>query len=568
MARTSRKNLAPEQTIPATPETEVFRTAIYLRLSHEDNGKKDGDSMESQQKLLLDYVSSRPFLLLVDTYMDNGYTGTDFLRPEFARMMDDVKAGRINCIVVKDLSRLGRNYVEAGDYLEKVFPFLNVRFIAVNDHYDSASITSGDQLGASLKNIVNDMYAKDISRKVTSAMKAKRLSGDYIGNYAPYGYLKDPENPSRLIIDQEIAPIVVEIFEMRATGAGITTIARTLNEKGYSSPGRLRFERGIITNNNKKGAKLPWNRHVLTDLLRNVVYIGSLAQGRSSQCLHKGIPYHWTDPSEWDVVENTHEPIISMELWERVQSVDKRNSKAVKDSFGKYAHLPKRENPYGSLLRCADCGRVIKYTRSYSRKGNKAYYNYKCPENIELGDSACPKKNIRAQDLDTVVLATLQKQMEVYLDTQKVLQRLIALEREKKRKTLPSGRIEDLRREIEKRKSFSMAIYTDYKGGLLTQDEYLYAKNKYQDELSALEQELSELNEMGSKATSVSFGEKHWQGLIDRYYGATELTGDMVRAMVREIKFHADNSISVEFLYMNEFEELIRECERLRKEVA
>jgi len=457
VARTSRKNHVPDQIIPEISDTEIFRTAIYLRLSLEDNGKKDGDSMENQQKMLLDYVVSRPYLMLVDTYMDNGYTGTDFSRPEFSRMMDDVKAGKINCIVVKDLSRLGRNYVEAGDYLEKVFPFLNVRFIAVNDHYDSAFLTSGDQLGASLKNIVNDMYAKDISRKITSAMKAKRLRGDYIGNYAPYGYLKDPENPSHLIIDQEIAPIVVEIFEMRATGAGIATIARALNEKGYPSPGRLRFERGIITNNNKKGTDLPWNRHVLTELLRNVVYIGNLAQGRSTQCLYKGIAYHWTDPSEWDVVEHTHEPIISMELWERAQSVDKRNSKAAKDSFGKYAHLPKRENPYGSLLRCADCGRVIKYVRSYSPKGDKAYYNYKCPENIELGDSACPKKNIRAQDLDTVVLATLQKQMELYLDTQKVLHRLIALEREKKKRTLPAGRIEDIRREIEKRKNPQIA---------------------------------------------------------------------------------------------------------------
>lgn len=568
MARTSRNNLNPDQIVTDISEPEVFRTAIYLRLSLEDNGKKDGDSMENQQKLLLDYVSARPYLVLVDTYMDNGYSGTDFSRPEFSRMMDDIKTGKINCIVVKDLSRLGRNYIEAGNYLEKVFPFMNVRFIAVNDHYDSAALSSGDQLGASLKNIVNDMYAKDISRKITSAMKAKRLRGDYIGHYAPYGYLKDPENPSRLIVDPEIASVVVEIFEMRSTGAGIATIARALNEKGVPSPGRLRFERGIITNNNKKGTELLWNRHVLIDLLRNVVYIGNLAQGRNTQCLHMGIPYHGTDPSEWDIVENTHEPIISKELWERVQTVDKRYSKAAKDSFGKYAHLPKRENPYGPLLRCADCGRVIKAVRSYSQKGAKDYYNYKCPENIELGDAACPKKNIRAQDLDAVVLATLQKQMEVFMDTQKVLQQLITLERKKRERNNPSGRIEEIRREIEKRKKLSTAIYTDYKEGLLTQDEYLYAKKKYQDELESLEQELSALQGIDVKAASASFGEKHWQSLIDRYYGASALTGDMVRAMVREITIHADNSISVKFLYMNEFEELIRECERLRKEVA
>lgn len=568
MARVSRKNIQAAEKCSGNAEAHVYHTGIYLRLSIEDNGKKDGDSMENQKELLMEYVSSRPNLVLTEIYMDNGFTGTDFARPEFNRMLEDAKRGKIDCIVVKDLSRLGRNYVEAGDYLEKVFPFLQIRFIAVNDHYDSETLSSGDQLGASLKNIVNDMYAKDISRKIGSAMKAKRLRGDYIGNYAPYGYLKDPDNHSRLIIDPEIAPIVKEIFEMRATGAGIATITRALNEKNYPSPGRLRFERGIITNNNKKGSELPWNRHVLTDLLRNVVYIGHLAQGRSAQCLHKGVPFHWTDESEWDVVENTHEPIISMELWERVQSIEKNYSKAAKDSFGKYAHLPKRENPYGNLLRCADCGRVMKYIRSYAKGGTRDYYNYKCPENIELGDSACPKKNIRADELDEAVLQTLRKQMEVFMDTQKVLQRLLALEREKAKRAAPSNRLQELKSEIEKRRSLSTALYTDYKDGLLTQDEYLYAKKKYQEELTLLEHELAELQGVQSKAAEVSFGQRHWQQLVDQYMGAEKLSGEMVKAMIKEIRLYADNSISVEFRYMNEFEELLRECERLRKEVA
>ena len=168
----------------------------------------------------------------------------------FKCMMEDIRKGKINCIVTKDLSRLGRNYVETGDYLERVFPFLGVRFIAVNDNYDSNQINASDQLAASLRNLVNDAYAKDISRKISTAMKAKRQRGDFLGAYEPYGYLRDPASPSKLIIDPEIAPIVKEIFELRATGIGIERICRVLNEKGYPSPGRLRFERGIITNNN------------------------------------------------------------------------------------------------------------------------------------------------------------------------------------------------------------------------------------------------------------------------------------------------------------------------------
>ena len=569
MARVSRKR--GTEKAEGFKEAGIYHTGIYLRLSVEDNGKKDADSMENQKNLLMEYVSARPYLMLTDIYMDNGFTGTDFERPEFNRMLKDARDGRINCIVVKDLSRLGRNYVEAGDYIEKVFPFLGIRFIAVNDHYDSDSLTSGDELGASLKNVVNDVYAKDISRKVGTAMKQKRLRGEYIGNYAPYGYLKDPKAKNHLIIDQEIAPIVVEIFELRAKGDGINTIARILNERDIPSPGRLRYERGIITNNNKKGSGLLWSRHVLSDLLKNVVYIGNLAQGRSASCLYKGIPFHWTEESEWDLVENTHEAIISLELWKRVQEVTARKSREAKESHGKYANLPKRENPYGSLLRCADCGRVIKQVHAYNtskRSGTSIYYNYKCPENIELGDTACPKKNIRAADLDEAVLATIRKQMEIFMDTQKILKELIAQEKETAKQEAPIARVKDIQKEIDRRKGLCTALYTDLKEGILTQDEYFYAKMRYQEEIDSLEKELQELKSIRGKASEAAQGEKKWEQLISKYYKAQTLNPAMMEAIVKEIKLYADNSISIEFRYMNEFEELLQECERIRREVA
>lgn len=569
MARTSRKN---GNIIPVSAkEVDIFRVGIYLRLSVLDNGKKDADSMENQKNFLMEYISSRPYLVPVDVYVDNGFTGTDFERPEFNRLLCDVRNGKVNCIIMKDLSRLGRNYVEAGDFIEKIFPFLGVRFIAVNDNYDSALLTSGDELGASLKNVVNDVYAKDISRKVGTALKQKRMRGEYIGNYAPYGYLKDPKDKNHLIIDPESAPFVVEIFELRAGGAGIGTIARTLNEKGIPSPGRLRFERGIVTNNNKKGFGLPWNRHVLSDLLQNVVYIGNLAQGRSGSCLYKGIPFHWTDQSEWDVAEHTHEPIISMELWASVQEVMARNSQSARKNYGKYANLPKRKNPYGSLLRCADCGRVIKQVHSYNhskRNGTVVYYNYKCPENIELGDGACPKKSIRAVDLDEAVLATLRKQMEVFMDTQEVLKALIAKEKEKTKQIAPGTRIQDIQKEIDRRKSLYASLYTDLKTGILTQDEYFYAKKRYQEEMASLEQELCELQSVRAKAAEAEQGERRWEQFISRYYKAETLDSRMLDAMVKEIKLYADHHISIEFRYMNEFEELFDECERIRREVA
>ena len=569
MARISRKNGINGQIVDTGKD--IFRTAIYLRLSVEDNGKKDADSLENQRELLLSYVADRPYLELVEIYEDNGFTGTDFERPDFQRMLEDAQKGKINCIVVKDLSRLGRNYVEAGNYLEKVFPFLNIRFIAVNDNYDSVSLTSGEQLGASLKNVVNDIYAKDISRKSGSALKMKRVKGEYIGNYAPFGYLKDPKDKNHLIIDPEAAPIVEKIFVMRSEGLGVGTIIRILNEKGYPSPGRLRYERGIITNNNKKGKGLLWNRHVLTDLLYNIAYIGHLAQGKSSSCLHKGIPFHWTDPSEWDIAENTHEPIIRMELWEQVQKVNQSLSKAAKSTQGKYSDLPKRENPYGDLLRCADCGRVIKQVRSYStskKRGTQSYYTYKCSGYIELGETSCPKRIMRAADLDTAVLETIHKQMEVFLDTQRVLHQLTAMEKEKAKQAIPFGRLQKLQAEITRKRKMIASLYVDFKDGILSQDEYLYAKETYQSELEKIEQEERELKSVHEKADSINVGERKWMKLIDQYYNAESLTKDMVKAFVKEVKLYDDNSISIEFRYRNEFEELMQECERIRREVA
>lgn len=280
MARKKRVHASPMR-----PEIQgaLWVAGLYGRLSVLDNGKVDGEPIESQIAIIEQYVAGHPELKIVERYIDNGYTGTNFDRPNWERMMADVKSGRINCIIVKDLSRLGRNYIETGRFLERICPKLGIRFISVNDNYDTAEIKSQDEFAASLKNIVNDYYAKDISLKSGSALKAKRQRGEYIGSYAPHGYLKDPSNKNHLIINPETAPVIQQIYQWRAEGLGYGTITRMLNERGIPSPGRYRFEHGIVTNNNKKGSSLLWNRHALTDILRNIVYIGHLAQGKCTE---------------------------------------------------------------------------------------------------------------------------------------------------------------------------------------------------------------------------------------------------------------------------------------------
>lgn len=568
MARSTRKSNKAADRKPPEETLQIFRTAIYVRLSVEDNGKTDGNSLENQIELLEEFVANQPYLTKAALFVDNGFTGTDFMRPEFSRMIQEAQAGNIDCVVVKDLSRLGRNYIETGNFIEKVFPFLKLRFIAVNDYYDTAHLDSGKELGASLKNIINDYYAKDISRKAGSSLKAKRLRGEYIGSYAPYGYMKNPKNKNHLIIDPETAPIIRYIFELRAQGDGYDTITRKLNARGYPSPGRLRFERGIITNNNKKGSELRWNRHVTTDILKNVVYIGNLAQGRSKSCYCQGIPFHWVNPDEWDVVENTHEPIVSMELWERVQAVNTGRKDSYQKNYGKYAHLPKGENLYGRKLVCADCGAVIKLVRSISKCGKKAYFNYKCPSEIAHGEAACPKKNIRKSELDDAVLKGIKTQMDIFLDTHKVLKDLIELEMKKTKQNDNANRIRELQKEIKRKNSLGTNLYADMKEGLLSKEEYHYAKERYKGEILILEQELKELQSTACKVVSASAVEQRWSRLIDAYYHAKSLTFKMVDAFVDEIRLSADNSIEISFKYLNEFEALFRECQRLEKGVA
>ena len=193
------------------------RVALYIRLSVEDNGK-DSDSIANQLKLGQEYLADHPSLQLIDTYIDNGYTGTNFDRPEFNRMLQDAQSAKIDCIVVKDLSRLSRNYIEAGEFLEKICPFLGIRFISINDNYDTNTLTATDELGLSIRNIINDYYAKDISKKVSSALENRMLQGIYIGNWAPYGYLLDPDGRGHLLPDPQTAPIVLQIYQWRAEG--------------------------------------------------------------------------------------------------------------------------------------------------------------------------------------------------------------------------------------------------------------------------------------------------------------------------------------------------------------
>ena len=562
MARVSRKRKGLPQNETAS---RTWRTALYARLSVEDNGK-EADSIENQIALLESYISGCPDLSRVELFADNGYTGTNFHRPEFHRMMEAVQSGVIDCIVVKDLSRLGRNYIETSQFIEKICPFYGLRFIAVNDGFDTATVTDTAQMSMALSNIVNDYYAKDISRKVTSALQTKMERGDYIGNYAPHGYCKDPENKNHLVIDPETAPVIRQIFQWRAEGVSYMEINRRLNEAGIPSPGQYRLEHGIETNNNRKGRSVLWNKHMVTEILKNIVYIGHLAQKKGSQCLYAGIPYHITGEDEWIVVEHTHEPIISKELFEAVQKINRESAERSRANSGKYAYLPREKNIFGKKLTCAECGAVMKLHRSFSTKRDKAYFTFKCPTYAEHGSKGCSDVKKRKADLDVTVFSFIKAQMAVFIDMEHTLQSLLAA----KTGSVEQGRTRSKRRllqqKLENKKSILSGLYVDYKEGLLSRQDYLFTRERIDSAIHEIETELAE--QESSKTRGLLTGEMKWKHMVQKYQNAAELSQEMVEAFVETIKLHKDGSLEIKLNYMDEFAALIDACEQIQKESA
>lgn len=567
MARKTRTATASAATyLPAVPA--LWHAAIYVRLSVLDNGKADGESLESQIRFLEQYMETHSELSRVGLYQDNGFTGTNFARPGWEALMADVYAGKINCIVVKDLSRVGRNYIEVGAFLERDCPQLGIRLISVNDGYDSASQNAAEELSVALKNIFNDYYARDISRKVCSAMSAKRQRGDFVGGYAPYGYQKDPMNKNHLIVDPEAAEVVRRLFRLRADGMGIGTLLRLLNSEGVPCPGRYRYEHGIYTNRNKNGPSMLWGRHMLKIILENPVYLGHLVQGKCRASLYEGIPEHKADESEWDVVLNTHEAIIDEALFRRAQNVTTQRKTEYYENCDRYAALPKEENPYRKRLVCADCGRQLKMIRHFSRDGKQAYYSYECAAYAEAGAEACTKKSIRSYKVDETVLALLAAQIKLFLDCDKTLAALT--EKASSKNALEAREaVHAAEKELERKVALIASCYTDWKDGLLTEQEYGIMREKYQADADALRSQINQRKASCLELTAETASRtRYWMDLIRSHRTLKKVTPELVETFIREIRLHKDGSLCVSFSFDADMETLRSELKDIEKEAA
>ena len=480
-----------------------YRTGFYLRLSDKD-GRTGGQeevsgSIENQRHLLTDFIQGKPEFQLISVFIDDGKTGTNFHRNGFEQMLEAVKRGEINCIMVKDLSRFGRNYLEAGHYIEYIFPFLHVRFIAVTDGFDTLTATS-TQLSylIPLKNLMNENYAVDISKKERSAKKVLRKKGCFIGAYAMYGYEKT-EDKHRIKIDPEAAVYVKMIFLLGEQGYSDSAIAKYLNQQEILCPARYKYEKGILKHE-KYAASSRWYPQTVAGILNSRIYIGDMVQGKQASRQIRG-KKEMLSRENWDIVCKTHEAIITKEQFERVQKIRQerreRYQKMVKKTLVQADEAQDKGMLKGKIY-CGDCGKAMVRKQV---KGCRDRWRYICEIYERTG--TCSRKYLPEQELYKPLEILVRQQMKVFGEvslwegkSRPKEERLPGLEQRLEEVLQKRKENEEKQKELVRKKAL---YYQEWKEGKIDREEYLYRKACCEQEISRREKEKEEWGSIGQK---------------------------------------------------------------------
>lgn len=548
MARKSRKEAAGAA-VPA--EDSGYRAGIYVRLSREDGRKVESGSVENQIEFLTDFVGKEESLQLTDTYVDRHITGTRFDRPEFNRLMADVRSGRINCVVVKDLSRLGRNYLEAGDYIEKIFPFFGVRFIAVTDGYDSLiSNSSEDGLVVPLKNLVNEAYAKDISKKICTSFENQFKQGIFFATTAAYGYKKDPDDSHMVLVDEDVRHVVERIFREYTSGASLARIARELNADGVLAPSVYWQTKDVI---HKDKYTNRWEGKQIRNILQNPIYTGDVQIAKTRKCYYKGI----TQPVKREdgyYVENHHEAIIDRETFDKAQELIAAKKKEYFATRGKYDDCKNsREDMLQGLLYCGHCGNKMNLYRRTVRLVNGVghYSTYVCRRSANYG-AADPAKNIKADDMEALVLELIQKHIAVYVDAKDRLNVLNRGKQAESEKKALDKRLAGLQTRKDKVTDFIKNLYEDFADGVFSEAEYLEMKAGYVKEQEALDAQIVAAGAEAKTYEKGYAGGEAMAAVFEKYLGVNKLSKAMVQAFIRKIICYGKERFEVEYCFSDE----------------
>lgn len=523
-------------------QNKIWNATLYLRLSRDDGDKEESNSITGQRELLRDYISQRPELREFAVRVDDGFSGSTFERPSFQKMIEDVKAGRTDCIIVKDLSRFGRNYLDAGEYIEKIFPFLGVRFIAVNDNYDSlGDKKASDDLIIPFKNLINEAYCRDISVKIRSQLEIKRKNGQFLGSFAAFGYLKDEQNKNKLVVDQYAADIVRDIFKWKLEGVSPQDIADALNKLGVLSPMEYKRSLGMkFTTSFKTNSKALWSAGTVIRVLKNPIYTGVLVQGKETTPSYKVHKRITKDESEWTVIEDSHEAIISKIDFDSVQKVLKCDTR--RSPGGKAVGM------FSGMIFCGDCGASM--VRKTVPAGEKKYVYYICSAHKQ--DKSCSPHRIRDNALEEIVLDSLKQHISEVVD----MSELLAITDTAPLRTAQAQKVQrqldKKHEEYEKLQKLLMSLYENLTDGIIDRDEYTRLKASFtaradeaEKQMDALREQLEDIHNHGT--------ENAWMNEFIKRQGLSSLDRAVVVALIDKILIHSNDVVEIIYRWQDEF---------------
>lgn len=522
----------------------VLQVAIYCRLSKDDGNISESSSIGTQRDMLARYAREQGWRV-VDEYIDDGYSGLSFDRPDFKRMIADIEAGKINCVITKDLSRLGRNYLESGAYIEIFFPEHGVRYIALNDGVDSQN--SGNMDITPFKNLLNELYSKDISKKIKSAKKARFQQGKFAACAAPYGYQKDPQDKNHLVIDENIAPVVRRIFGLAKQGLGISRIRKILTSEKIPRPAVDAESKGINYDRffeNAEENRLIWSNNSVRGVLRNPVYAGHLVGYKRIIPSMKSTKRLSALPEDWLIVRDTHEPIVPVEEWELVQRLITSRRAGTPGNNG-------YDNIFAGIIKCADCGYAMRTLPAHRFKKENPIDNmtYSCNNYCTFGREVCSNHTIDARDLHNAVLMDIQKHAQMaWEDDKKLLQRIISKLDVNSMAEVKSWEKE--RRQAEKRlvelDRLFASSFEDRAEGKISERNYLAMSTRYEREQDQLDTRITAIRDQSLENQSVTNNAGQFVSQIKEYAGITELSAPLINALIERITVEQSQIINEE----------------------
>ena len=558
MGRVSKRTSAPAVADKKT--RTCYKAGIYARLSSDQDRKKN-ESVEVQVKIAEKHIEElnregTERIEIIDRYTDLGKTGSNFERDEFQRLMQDIRLGDIDCVVVKDLSRFGRNYLEAGNYIEKIFPFLGVRFIAVADGLDTGHRGSDTkQMATEIKNLVNDMYAKDFSVKAKQHLKQRRQEGSYVGGPPPYGYKAGWDKKIRkLVPDENTAGIVKHIFRLFIETGSYTAVADDLNRKKCNPPSVYKKTGKVFFDPEQREYK-GWDKGSVERIVKSETYTGKLVQGRTSITARDEKNRIHKAEEEWVVKENAHEPVIDAAVFAEAAKVRERLQERMKSHAHPTEGCPIGENIFDSVLYCGVCGRKMtrdSYVKTYA-DGRKARLDgYFCLNGGQTKVESCPASNrISKAELVDILLPLLRMEFSVYLGKPKQYTEVVK-EQLRTAGTVVDTKIRKTEREIVSAKEDERTKYVEYREGIIPQSEYVAYKMRQEGRLKDLSRQREELEAERKNLNTVSGKYLAAARALLRLKSGRELTREMVESLIRRIYVYPGKRIDVEFAYTNE----------------